>query len=129
MYQSIFAQSTSSDAGMSSVSLLILAAVIVVAIVAYWKIFEKAGQAGWKSIIPVYNTYILLKIIGRPGWWLLLFLIPLVNIVTSIVVSFDLAKVFGKSGVFAVFGLILFSLIGYLILGFGDAEYTEPAAA
>ncbi len=55
--------------------------------------------------------------------------IPLVNIVTSIVVSFDLAKVFGKSGVFAVFGLIIFSLIGYLILGFGDAEYTEPAAA
>lgn len=102
--------------------------IIVVAIVAMWKIFTKAGEAGWKSIIPIYNMYILLKIVGRPGWWLLLFLIPFVNLVVSIIVSIDLAKSFGKSELFGIVGLWLFSLIGYLMLGFGSAEYKGPAA-
>lgn len=104
-------------------------AVAVVAIIAMWKIFTKAGEAGWKSIIPIYNLYILLKIVGRPGWWILLFLIPFVNIIVSLVVSIDLAKSFGKSDLFGVVGLWLFSLIGYLMLGFGSATYVGPAAS
>ncbi len=102
--------------------------VLVIAIVAMWKIFTKAGEAGWKSIIPIYNVYILLKIVGRPGWWLILFLIPIVNVVVSLVVSIDLAKSFGKSDLFGVVALWLFSLIGYLMLGFGSAEYKGPSA-
>lgn len=97
-------------------------------LVAYWKIFTKAGQAGWKCLIPIYNFYILLKIVGRPGWWLLLMFIPFVNFVIAIIISLDLAKSFGKSVAFAIFGLIIFSVIGYLMLGFGDAEYKGPAA-
>lgn len=104
-------------------------AVAVVAIIAMWKIFTKAGEAGWKSIIPIYNLYILLKIVGRPGWWILLFLIPFVNIIVSLVVSIDLAKSFGKSDLFGVVGLWLFSIIGYLMLGFGSATYVGPAAS
>ena len=55
-------------------------AVMVVVIVGFWKVFEKAGQPGWAAIVPLYNAYILLKIAGRPGWWLLLFMIPFVNL-------------------------------------------------
>lgn len=35
---------------------------LVLFIIAYWRIFEKAGEAGWKSLIPIYNVYILWKI-------------------------------------------------------------------
>lgn len=100
--------------------------VLIVAIVAQWKIFTKAGEAGWQSIIPIWNTIVLLKIVGRPAWWILLLLIPFVNIVVFIVVMLDLAKSFGKSVAFGVFGLIIFSVIGELILAFGDAKYVGP---
>ena len=101
----------------------------VLYVVGLWKIYVKAGQAGWKSIIPIYNLYILLKIIGRPGWWLILFFIPIANIVIPLVVAMDLAKVFNKSKVFGIVLLWLFSFIGYLMLGFGKATYTPPTAA
>lgn len=100
----------------------------VVGIIIGWKIFTKAGQPGWASIIPIYNTYVLLKIVGRPGWWLLLMLIPFVNFIIFIIVALDLAKSFGKDTAFAVLGLIIFSVIGAAILAFGNAQYRGPAA-
>ena len=103
--------------------------VALLLIVAAWRLFTKAGQPGWAAIIPFYNIYVLLKIVGRPGWWLILLLIPFVNVIVLLVVSIDLAKSFGKVTGFGVVGLWLFSLIGYLILGFGDAQYRGPAAA
>ena len=103
--------------------------VVVVVVVAMWKVFTKAGKPGWAVIIPFYNAYTLLKIVGRPGWWLVLMFIPLVNIVIGIIVMVDLAKSFGKGGLFAFFGLIVFSVIGYCILGLGKARYVGPAVA
>jgi hypothetical protein len=108
------------------VGVVVYIALIVFYIACEWKIFVKAGQAGWKAIIPLYNTYILLKIVGRPGWWLILFVIPLVNIITLIIVMLDLAKSFGKSSGFAV-GLILLSFIFIPILGLGSSTYVGPA--
>ena len=102
---------------------LIMLALVVVFVMGMWRVFVKAGQPGWAVIIPIYNLYILLKIIGRPGWWLLFYLIPIVNIVVSLINAIDLAKAFGKSTVFGVFGLWLFAFVGYLILGFGSAKY------
>jgi hypothetical protein len=103
-------------------------AFMVVVFVAMWKVFTKAGQPGWALLIPIYNGYVLLKIVGRPGWWLLLFLIPLVNFIIAIVVNFDLARSFGKGAGFAL-GLTFLSPIFYIILGLGAAEYEGPAAA
>ena len=65
---------------------LISLAVAVFMIVAMWKMFVKAGQPGWACIIPIYNTYILLQIAGKPGWWLVLYLIPVVSFIISIIV-------------------------------------------
>lgn len=98
-------------------------AVAVIAIIAMWKIFAKAGKPGWAAIIPIYNIIIMLEIIGRPWWWLLLMFIPFVNIVISVVVAIDLGKAFGKDPVFSVILLWFFSIIGYLILGFGKDKY------
>jgi hypothetical protein len=116
-------------AGIGMVMLLIWLAVIAVCIIAFWKVFTKAGQPGWAAIIPIYNLIILLKIVGRPAWWVLLMLIPIVNIVISLIVAIDVAKSFGQSPVFGVVMLWLLSIIGYLVLGFGSAKYIGPAAA
>ena len=97
-------------------------------LVAYWRIFTKAGEAGWKAIIPIYNIIILLKIVGRPWWWLLLLCIPLVNLVVLLIVSNDLSKSFDH-GIGFTLGLIFLSFIFYLILGFGSSRYVGPAAA
>lgn len=104
-------------------SLVINLAFVIFFIVTGWKIFTKAGKPGWAIIIPIYNIYIMLKIAGKPGWWLLLFFIPLVNIVISILLALGMAKAFGKSQTFGIFGLWLFSFVGYPILAFGNAQY------
>lgn len=97
----------------------------VLYIVALWRIFTKAGEAGWKCLIPIYNVIVLLKIVGRPWWWLLLMLIPLVNIVILVIVYYDLAKSFGH-GIGFTLGLIFLSFIFLLILGFGGSTYMGP---
>lgn len=113
----------------SSLSFIPFLVLLVVYIAAFWKVFVKAGKPGWAAIIPIYNIFILLQIVGRPIWWIVLFLIPIVNIIISLIISMDLAKAFGKSQVFGIVGLWLFSFIGYLILGFGSAKYVGVAAA
>lgn len=102
--------------------------VFLIVVIGLWKVFTKAGEPGWAAIIPIYNYYIVLKIIGRPWWWLLLMLIPIVNLVVSIIVAIDLAKSFGKDALYGIILLWIFSVIGFLILGYGDAEYQGPAA-
>jgi hypothetical protein len=103
-------------------------AVIIALIAGYWKTFVKAGKPGWGAIIPIYNTYLMIKIGGKPGWWLLLYFIPIVNLVVLILVSLGVAEKFGKSSAFGIFGLWLFAPIGYLMLGFGDAKYQDAPA-
>jgi len=100
----------------------------VIQIASVWKIFEKAGQPGWAALIPIYDAYIMLEVVGREWWWLLLLFVPLVNIVVEVVVLFDLAKSFGKDTAFG-FGLLFLSPIFMPILGFGDAKYVGPAVS
>ena len=128
-YTTTSTSSSSSGGGAFFAVFLILALIVaIVAIVALWKIFEKAGEKGWKAIIPIYNSWTLFEIAGKPGWWALIALVPYVGSVVAIVLyiiaALELAKRFGKSTTFAVVGLIIFSLVGLLILGFGDAKYT-----
>jgi hypothetical protein len=114
--------------GASLVIFLVIMVIAVVFIIGMWKVFTKAGQPGWAILIPIYNTYILLEIAGRPGWWLVFYFIPLVNLVIIILVSIDVAKSFGQSAAFGVILLFLLCGIGYLMLGFGNYKYVGPAA-
>jgi hypothetical protein len=109
----------------SSTAWIVYAVITLVFVIAGWRIFEKAGEAGWKVLIPIYNTLVLLKIVGRPWWWILLMLIPIVNIVIWIIVAIDLSKSFGHGGGFAV-GLIFLPFIFGLVLGFGSDRYVGP---
>lgn len=107
---------------MGAILTLFWLAIIVLVIAGMWKVFTKAGQPGWGVLIPIYNCYLLTLIAGRPGWWLILLLIPFVNIVVGIIMSLDIAKKFGQSTGFGI-GLALLGFIFYPILGFGDATY------
>jgi hypothetical protein len=119
----MFAQygSTTSSGGSSALTIFYLA-VYVLEVVGMWRAFAKAGKPGWAAIVPIYNFYVLCKIAGRPGWWWVLLLIPIVNIVIWIIVSIDAAKAFGKTAGFGV-GLALLPFVFWPILGFGDATY------
>jgi hypothetical protein len=87
-----------------------------------WKVFQKAGKPGWAALIPIYNLIVLLQITGKPIWWLILFIIPLVNVVMLVLVFIELAQRFGKSALFGI-GLAFLGFVFFPILGFGDARY------
>ncbi len=102
--------------------IIVYAAIIILFIASIWKIFTKAGKPGWAAIIPIYNIIVLLEIVGKPAWWVVLMLIPIVNIVVAIIVTHQLSKSFGQ-GVGFTIGLILLSFIFYPLLAFGDFKY------
>jgi hypothetical protein len=127
----LLAQETSDYAtsrGVSPVVMIIWLLVVVLMIAAMWKVLTKAGQPGWASIIPIYNTYIWCKVAGRPGWWVILLFIPFVNFIILIILCIDVAKSFGKGVGFGL-GLLILGIIFWPILGFGSAQYQGPSAA
>jgi len=107
--------------------MLVWLIVLVLVIAGMWKIFVKAGKPGWAAIIPIYNIVVLLEIVGRPLWWLILLIIPFVNLIALIVIMNDLAKSFGK-GVGFTIGLILLGFVFIPVLGFGNAKYVGAMA-
>ena len=127
LHQLTFLAQGGDEAGEGGLLVLLIALVLAITAVAgMWKTFTKAGQPGWAVIIPIFNIYILLKIAGRPGWWLILAIIT--GGLVLIVISFDVAKRFGKGAGFGV-GLFFLAFIFYPMLGFGDAQYTPAPAA
>jgi hypothetical protein len=134
-YSSTSNSSHSGNAAIIIAAVLIGLIVYIVEVIAFWKLFQKAGRPGWPAIIPIYNTWVLFEIAGKPGWWALLGLsgiIPVLGLVGGIaffvlyiIAMLELARRFGKSTTFAVVGLIIFSIVGLLILAFGPAKY-EP---
>ena len=106
--------------------MIFIAVYMVIATYAgFWKVFEKARIPGWKTLIPVYNSILVLRLAGKPDWWVVLLFIPFVDIVLGIYLSIRISECFGKGILFGV-GLALLPFIFYPILGFGDAEYFPP---
>ena len=113
---------------MNGIVVVIYLALIVLYIVASWLVYTKAGEAGWKCLIPIYNIIVLLRIVGRQWWWILLLLIPILNIVVWLIVSLDLAKSFRRGTGFGI-GLFFLSFIFWPILAFGSSTYSGPAGS
>lgn len=112
---------------LGSMIIIILASVLVFILTSLglMKLFSKAGKPGWAAFIPVYNYIILLEMVGKPVWWIILLLIPCVNIFAMISIFIQLAKCFGKSTAYGIL-MVLFSFIMIPILGFSDAQYQKP---
>jgi hypothetical protein len=119
----------------------------ILQIIANWNIFTKAGEAGWKSLIPIYGDYISYKIAWQTSYFWLSFilgivasyvssanlnesmfltviatLLRIVIAVINIIYCVKLSKAFGHGIGFAI-GLILLQPIFLLILGFGSDQY------
>lgn len=47
---------------------------------------------GWLAWIPIANLYLLCKLGGKPGWWLILLFIPIVNIIIQFIVWIGIAN-------------------------------------
>lgn len=97
----------------------------VLVVIGHWKVFEKAGEAGWKSLIPFYSTYIEYKISWGNGWLFLLLLVPIVGVIVEIVQTNKFAKSFGH-GIGYTLGLLIFPEIFTIIIGFSDDQYVGP---
>ncbi|MBS6252182.1 MAG: hypothetical protein KH434_02960 [Clostridium sp.] len=112
--------------------LLFIFIILIIQIVASWKLFNKAGEKGWKSIIPIYNVITLFKISGLSPWIVCAYLLGFIPIVGGLIMlgisiyqSYNLAKSFGKGAGFTV-GLVLLPFVFYMILAFGKDEYIGP---
>lgn len=88
----------------------------------WWNIFTKANYAGWKSLIPFYNFYIMLKIVDLSFLYIFLWIIPIINLAAVAYYYYKLASYFGR-GVWFTLGLIFLNPIFIIILGMGSAKY------
>ena len=115
-------------AGLGIGMMLFYLAIAAFLVICFWKVFTKAGKPGWAAIVPIYNLIVLMEIIGKPAWWVILMLIPCVNIVIMFIVYIELAKSFGQSTGFGI-GLALLGIVFLPILAFGSSTYIGPSAA
>lgn len=83
-----------------------------------WKLFVKAGRPGWEALIPVYSFYVMLKLTGRPMWWMILYFIPVINIIVYISMLIDFAKCFGKFSFAEHVASIAIPFVSYPVWGF-----------
>ncbi len=105
-------------------------ALMIFSIIVYWKLFEKAGKEGWKSIIPIYNTIVLFDIIGYKWYYIFVSLLGIIPIIGPILLllfmisyNIKLAKAFGQSTIFGI-GLWLLSPVFAAIIAFSkDINY------
>ena len=96
---------------------------IVLTVLARWKVSEKAGEKGWKSVVPFYGTFTLCKITFGSGWYMLLFFIPIADLVLYIIMYIKLGKKFNKSKSFTL-GLIFLTPIFMFFLAFDKSEFS-----
>lgn len=99
---------------------IIQLALVVLVIVSLWKIFEKCGEAGWASIIPIYNLYIMMRIAGWEPIKILLFVIPFYNIYLGYLLYKDLATKFGKGTPAFAVGMLLLPFVFLPMLAFKE---------
>ena len=124
----MLAQTTTSAGTGGGVAAIWWILLYVLYVIPLYAVFKKAGSdMAWGAFIPILNWYVLLKVVGRPGWWLIWYFIPIANLIVSIIVLYDLSKSFGHGGGYTV-GLIFLPWIFLAILGWGSSQYRGPAA-
>lgn len=110
-------------------------ALLIIGVVLYalnaWllgKVFQKAGEAGWKAWIPFYSSVILLKMGNQNPWWVLAAFIPVVGIVTivfMIIAAHSISLKFNRGAGFTVLFVFL-PFVWYAILGLGPDRWNAP---
>ena len=115
----------------TDIGILILASpILILSYAGYWRLFQKAGRHGWEALIPFYADYVMLKISGRPAWWIIWFFIPLASVIVGAGIIIDFIKSFGK---FTFWDRAAAILLGFIYLpkwGFEKkTRYLGPSAS
>lgn len=132
------------------VIIIIYLVIAILKLIGTWKMLTKAGESGWKSLIPFYNQWTLCKVAGISPYWVLeIIVVSMINSVLNgilgsnvisvilslivyantiyflVILSISLAKSFGKDTGFGV-ATVFFSFITYPMMGMGSATYAGP---
>jgi signal peptidase I len=106
--------------------MIILILLFIISVIGLYGIFQKAGEQGWKVLIPVYNLYIWVKIADKPLWWIIFLLIPYINIFMVMLLMVELLKGFNKDTIGNQVLCILFPFVFFPMLGFGKTSFIHP---
>ena len=102
--------------GMFAVFMLAVIAIYILLIIAEWKIFTKAGEKGWKSLIPIYNMVVFFRIIGISPWWVLVtFVLAFIPALTGTITTSGNNTVINTNNVIGNISLIALIFVSIFI--------------
>lgn len=116
-----FDSAWSADADVGVLFLVAVAAVAVLLVSSLWRLFERAGEPGWASLVPIYGQLVLLRIAGMSGWWIVLLVVPYLGVIAALPVCIALARRFGRGVPFGI-ALWLLPFVFAPILAFGESK-------
>lgn len=94
-----------------------------------YRLFQKAGQAGWKALIPIYNMVVLVRLGGFSGWWVAANLVPflgqIVFSVILILVVYNITLNFNKP-LWYIIIFFLFQIVWYMLIVFDKTAIWDP---
>ena len=100
---------------------------IIGPVVGLWFIFDKAGQARWKALVPVYNIVVWIQVCRKNWKWYIYFLIPAINIFTYLMLVVETAKVFDRHNFWEQTFAVIFPFIYLPFLGLSKLQYQDPS--
>jgi hypothetical protein len=109
-------------------ALVLSVAFYVINAILLGRIFNKAGVPGWKAWVPVYNGWTLLELGGQQGFWAVLALIPVVNIVAAVfmyIAMYNIGLKLGKEGAFVLLAIFL-PIVWLVWLAVDSSTWEKP---
>lgn len=94
----------------------------ILTVIGMWAVFTKAGESGWKAIIPIYNLYVLRRVAGKSFLWFLLLFVPVLNVLVFFLITLSVAEKFGKGLLYSL-GMMFLPFVFYPMLGLGSSVY------
>jgi signal peptidase I len=91
--------------------------------------FKKAGESWWKGLVPLYNVYVWLQLVGRPKWWIVFYMIPVINFVMGIGIILDLVRSFGKHKFLDHALAVIFPYVYFIYLGLNKSDAYQGVEA
>lgn len=107
--------------------ILLFLVIFIATKVGQHRLFEKAGEAGWKAWVPVYSNMIMLQLNGKPNWWTAILYVPVVGILVWVSMMIDFARAFGKYNLGQHAAALLTPFVYFPIMAWDDdAKYLGP---
>jgi hypothetical protein len=110
----------------------IISSLITYAVVSFFlsRIFKKAGVPGWKAWVPVYSLWTTYELGGVAGWWAILMLVPVANLVAIVylyIAMYTIGLKLGKSGSFVLWAIFL-PLVWYIWLALDPSRWSPTVS-